>query len=453
MSETTQTGMIIPRALPKKITELGRIRIGDREENKSGNGTHPRKLEFFRFTSSNKPLLHAAANMYGGEVVPWEGEGAQAGQFELYSTVNAIDVLIPTASAISISYEQWRAGGCTVRCTGEKISHSPLKESLIGAACTCPADDHERASLAKDGKACARILRLNVILPDLPGMGLWRLETKGFYATAELIGSLEMLQMSQHQIVEAALRLEQRTVKRFQNGKSTPFQFAVPVLWPKFTPRQMLAAADRSVLLMHPPEQKALPPAEALKALAADLYGDDRTIPNMAQPSSRTAPPQTEMHGVEHDAIPPQKTGGQSFIDELTALMEQHGETPDAIQAYWHAACQHFKVSSPIAIPRSQLPKMLIKKRKQYEDQAAERAAWAANETPPEPDDIPEPQPQADWRAELTTLLNVVKGNDTLLSAMFDVVDDAETPDTVGLEVLGQARAWVAEHMTETVEN
>lgn len=281
------------RTLPKKLTELGRIRIGDREENKSGRGTHPHKLETFRLTSSNRSLLHFAANAYGGEVCPWEGEGAprdayqRPTQFELYTTVNTLDVLIPTFSAVSLSFEQWSAGGCQRRCTGEFITHCPLQEMLRGTECTCPADEQVRAELAKTGKACARILRLNVLLPDLPGMGVWRLETKGYYATAELLGTLDMLQMAgqEHAIIEAALRLELRTVKRLGKGEGKgTLQFVVPVLWPKFTPRQMLsAAAQRGQLLMTPADMQQEPrlldaPAEQAKGLnghIADLYGGD----------------------------------------------------------------------------------------------------------------------------------------------------------------------------------
>ena len=268
------------RTLPKKLTELGRIRIGSREANKHGRGTHPHKLDTFRLTSSNGSLLHFAASAYGGEVQPWTGEGAPMDEYnrptqcELYTTVNALEVLIPTFSAMSLSFEQWSAGGCQRRCTGEFITHCPLQEALVGSACTCPAEEHARAELAKTGKACARILRLNVLLPDLPGMGVWRLETKGFYATAELMGTLEMLQMAgqEHTIIEAVLRLEQRTAKRLGKGEGKgTLQFAVPVLWPKFSPRQMLsAAAERGGLLMTP----AMPKPALQPLIAAGAGGD-----------------------------------------------------------------------------------------------------------------------------------------------------------------------------------
>src|SRR5262245_1855137 len=110
-SQQMATAMV--RTLPKKLTELGRIRIGDREANKRGDGTHPHKLDTFRLTSSNGSLLKYAAALYGGEVHPWEGEGAPKDEhgrpqhFELYTTANSMDVLIPTMSAVSLSFEIW----------------------------------------------------------------------------------------------------------------------------------------------------------------------------------------------------------------------------------------------------------------------------------------------------------------------------------------------------------
>jgi hypothetical protein len=302
------------RTLPKKLSELGRIRIGDREPNSSGKGTHPHKLDVFRLTSSNGSLLQYAASSYGGEVHPWEGDGAPRDEhsrpthFELYTTVNAIDVLIPTFSAVSLSYEQWRAGGCEKRCTGEFITHCPLQEALVGTACTCPADDQARAEQAKTGHACARILRLNVLLPDLPGIGVWRLETKGFYGTAELMGTLDMLQMAgqEHNIIEAVLRLEQRTIKKLGTGPgSGTMKFAVPVLWPKYTARQILAGAANVLL--------AAPLAAEPKALAqniTDLYG-----------------------GAEE---------GHTLKDRINALLAEQGLSSQQRESYWAQMAQRY---------------------------------------------------------------------------------------------------------------
>lgn len=53
-----------------------------------------------------------------------------------------------------------------------------------------------------------------------------------------------------------------------------------------------------------------------------------------------------------------------------------------------------------------------------------------------------------DWRTAVLTLLNQVKGNDALLSAMYDAANEATTPDAVGQAVLAKAQAWMAQTTT-----
>lgn len=333
-----------PRAITHKLSELGRLRIGDREPNSKGNGTHPHKLDVFRLTSPNSSLLHFAASIYGGTVRPWAGEGApldergRPTQFELYTTVNSLDVLIPTFSAVQVSFERWSAGGCHVRCTGAFITHAPLDESTVGLECQCPANDQERGRLATLGKACARILRLNVILPDLPGMGSWRLETKGFYATAELMGTLDMLQMAgqEHQIIEAVLRLEQRQVKRPGKGEGKgTLKFVVPCLWPKFTPRQLLAtAAQRGALLMAPPAQ--LSPAASAAQATDEVFGDGAGDV-FRSPAHSLALEHTEVREYYAAQPPPSvqaETGDGIEWEETTEKKERPTDDPDANQPH-----------------------------------------------------------------------------------------------------------------------
>lgn len=312
------------RLLPKKLAELGRIRIGDQEPVAKG-GKRPHKLERFRLTSANKPLLHYASNLYGGEVRAW-ADAPTGDQWELYTATNALDVLVPTASAVSVSYEQWTRGGCSLRCTGEYITHSAQLEQ-VGLACVCPEDDLQRVAMAQDGKACQRILRLNVLLPDLPGLGCWRLETKGYYATAELLGTLDMLQGAgmAHTLIEAILRLDQRVVKR--EGKT--FRFNTPVLWPKYTPRQLLAGSAQA-LLAAPTSAAALPsPAAQLQQHIADLYGE-RAVPA----------PEASPVGLE-----------------ITAILEAQGLPQEAQHAFWERLRGKYADLTPgvLAMVRDQL--------------------------------------------------------------------------------------------------
>src|SRR5262245_354344 len=271
------------RQLPLKIAQAGRIRIGDREPNKSGKGTHPHKLATFRLTSHNRSLLTFAARLYGGTVQPWDSEGAprdehkRPTQWELYTERDTLDVLIPTLNCLSVSFEQWKAGGCVRRCTGSRITHAPLDLDLIGQACLCPEDEQERTALAKDGKACQRVLRLNLMLLELPGGGVWRLDSTGWNVTGEARGMFQLLAVAGHQdsLIEAVLRLEQRTTKKLGEGAgSGTLQYAVLVLEPKWSTRRILAGQGERLLLT---EEAA--PAPPLQDTIALLYGDPRQQP------------------------------------------------------------------------------------------------------------------------------------------------------------------------------
>jgi Recombination directionality factor-like len=70
-------------------------------------------------------------------------------------------------------YQMWSGGGCQRRCDGET-------EQLTQEPCKCPADPERRNALAKTGGACKPTTRVNVMLPDLPDLGVWKIESRGY---------------------------------------------------------------------------------------------------------------------------------------------------------------------------------------------------------------------------------------------------------------------------------
>lgn len=211
--------------LQRGIAEAGRIRIGVKEP--TANGSRPAKIDTFRLTSADKQRIEEAAALFGGEVRPWT---APAGpQWEVITTSTALDVIVPPAAmAFSQHYELWSAGGCQRRCDGET-------EQLTEQACLC--DPEERS--------CDIHTRLSVMIRDLPGLALWRIDTQGWYAARELAGAVEILNMAAGRgvMLPARLLLEQRTVKRpGKNGRPQTLRFAVPRLDPGITPGELLLA-------------------------------------------------------------------------------------------------------------------------------------------------------------------------------------------------------------------
>jgi Recombination directionality factor-like len=207
--------------------ELGRIRIGRKAAGK-GN---PQKLDKFRFTSASGDLIEHIAALYGGTCEPWVNDGQS--QFEVFTSVNRLPILVPP-QPISQWYEMWSGGGCQRRCDGKK-------NILAGdAACACPADPLDRAELAAKGKACKPTTRLNVVLADIPGIGVWRLESHGYHSAVELPMVAEFLAQATEAgtYLPAELALMPRSSKRPGVGRR---EWLVPVIEVKTTPRALMA--------------------------------------------------------------------------------------------------------------------------------------------------------------------------------------------------------------------
>lgn len=202
--------------IQRKLAEHGRIRLGAK-----GDKGQPKKLETFRLTCASKDKLEVAARIYGGKVREWS-DAPDKGYYELYTDATELNVLIPPiATLCSQYYETWSGGGCKRRCDGET-------ELLSGEKCKCDPDDRE----------CKVTTRISVMLPQIPGLGLWRLESHGWHAATTLPGTMDML-ANQGKFVQAVLRLEQRSEKK--DGKTR--RFVVPVIdLPDVTVGDLLAS-------------------------------------------------------------------------------------------------------------------------------------------------------------------------------------------------------------------
>ena len=163
---TTGTMPSTVPALPSRLNEVGKIRIGHQipvpptnrqgKPNKRAGEPMPAPLEHFRLTSSSRSALEAAARLYGGEVQPWtiRQEWKNLPQmrqpdhrFELYTTSETLNVVIRADSLMDTQYEQWEGAYCTRRCDGAFISFDGYGK-LQGMECQCPLDLTVRKDLA-----------------------------------------------------------------------------------------------------------------------------------------------------------------------------------------------------------------------------------------------------------------------------------------------------------------
>lgn len=202
--------------LQRRLVEVGRIRMG--EKNPQG---YPTRLQTWKLTSRDRVRLQEAAKVYGGEVQEWEGH---EGQWKLYTQTDALPILLLPGQTLSQSYEIWSGGGCQRRCDGEQ-------EQISDGPCLCDPENRE----------CKPHSRLSVMLPDVPGLGCWRLDTQGYYAAIELAGAVDLLEMATARgvLLPARLRIDQRTSLRAGQTRHYP----VPTLDLDIRPLEMIQIA------------------------------------------------------------------------------------------------------------------------------------------------------------------------------------------------------------------
>jgi hypothetical protein len=240
--------------LQQRARELGRIRIGEVKATSSGK-TRPAKLDRFRLTSPSQALLEQVAALYGGTVAAWQPQGGGPAQWEVYTDATRLPVYVPP-QPVTQFYELWSGGGCKRRCDG-------ITELLSDRPCVCGPDPADRQ--------CKPTTRLNVVLKDVPGIGVWRLETHGYYAAVELPQAAVFLAQAGG-YVDGFLALEERRIVR--DGQTRDFM--VPTLEVAVTPAQLLAGAGATTALPGGPAGALEAPAPdyAAKAAAAtDLDG------------------------------------------------------------------------------------------------------------------------------------------------------------------------------------
>lgn len=300
--------------IQRRGQQIGRVRIGQQVKAASGK-MRPARLDTFRFTTQSRHAADAIAELYGGTVQDWNNE------FEVITGKNAIGVTVPPRDqVVSQWYELWNKGGAVRRC-------SSRVEQISGGQCLCPhADDpddlvaveaaaQERARLASlnPPQACKVVTRISLMIPDLPGLGVFRLDTGSYYAAVEIGDAAELLQVARDRgvFLPAVLRIEQR--QRVAGGQTK--KYPVPVLEVLATFRQIASGALKAggITAQLPP-----PPGQQPRALTAGT-----PAPSAVQP---TAP---------HAEVPPRPKDAQQVVD--LALKTTDADEVDGLARFAHS--------------------------------------------------------------------------------------------------------------------
>lgn len=251
------------RTAQKQARELGRLRTGYSIPNQDPKKRpRPVKSKTWVISSHAEHYVTAAAEAWGGKVERWQPQGSGAPQFRVITEAEQIEAILPPGDPLSQANEMWNKGGCVRRCDGaiEQISRHP---------CLCLAEHGPewhllRQDLYTKDKVCAATSRLNVVLPDMPDVGVWRVETHSWYAANELAGTVDMVLSGTggKGLVPVTLRIEPRT--RVAGGQTKHFPVVVVEIR-GVTTRQALTGPLPTAVALDPTGTRAVAAIEAPK--------------------------------------------------------------------------------------------------------------------------------------------------------------------------------------------
>ncbi|MFI9012633.1 hypothetical protein ACIGZI_01205 [Streptomyces griseus] len=207
----------------REAAELGRIRTGYSRPNPNPDkGPIPVKSKTFVLTSHSREYVEQAAKLYGGRAEQWTPQRSSIAQWRVITEAPELKAILPAGDPLHQYNEMWGGGGCERRCDG-------VTELLKGVPCVCLAKYGERWYERSARQVCKPTSRIGVFLPDMPDLGVWRLETKSHYAADVLAGGLDtVLQATEGKgLMPVRMWIEQRT--RVVDGETKQFQVVMVV--------------------------------------------------------------------------------------------------------------------------------------------------------------------------------------------------------------------------------
>jgi hypothetical protein len=309
--------------LPARAPELGRIRSGWKDPDQRAD-RQMQPLRNWRLTSKNKDTLHLAAGLYGGIPREWN-DPAHPGEWELFTESDRLDILLPN-DPLFTAYEAWGSGGNKRRCDGERCivpMDGPDGGGLTEVECWCA----EKGIIPGEHKdACGVTVRLKVVIPELPGFGIWMLTSGSIFAAMELPAQVDMIQAATGALpgtlIPCQLILDYRTKKN---------------AWEKFERKYSVPSLDVNESVKHLQRQMelaqghhptALGPGSRAAALQTQRVESAVTAQSQSGFDDGAAATAGGIENVWPEGAPPYDPPAEGWtLDQLKEIATKHGVT------------------------------------------------------------------------------------------------------------------------------
>jgi hypothetical protein len=304
-------------ALPETdmLPRVGKIRLGIKAQSRPRqDGTtvlYPQAVDYFVVDEDESGITSAVAAAGFHEVYPGQPR--------------SLRVMLPGQTADDVLEGAWRlygrggdGGGRLLRkCDGTTCDRRTATGGWeVDVPCVCQAEGipeqvTKKGKLVVNSEHCALRWTLNVLLPDVPGVGVWQIDTGSQITVGNLAASLRMLEQLNRGRglwgTEAELRLVPQTVSPEGQAK-TVYVLDLAIL--SMTPRQALEGTHVPLapMLDVPDVRVALPPSSLDDARDEYIQPDDvvdAQAAAIAEAALQPPPPPPEVPQAPPPASPP----------------------------------------------------------------------------------------------------------------------------------------------------
>lgn len=210
-------------------------------------------------SSVHREYVERCAQLYGGQCLEWDKAPGtkQPKEWRVITETDTLPVyVLPFPAQQALEYYDQNRRMVTIRCDGQTCRRRQPDGRWASSPCECRPEEQEINCGAQ------LITRVSFVLPQIPTIGVWMLETKGYHAAVEVPTTMEFVRVQGRLVSRALLRLERRSRPDPKGGPDRVFY--VPVLHIESAPEHLEAL----------PGQRSATPMLAMQARAL-MSGED----------------------------------------------------------------------------------------------------------------------------------------------------------------------------------